>query len=257
MIRVASVGDLHFGPDSAGLLAPHFAKLPDKADVLLLAGDLTRAGRPDEAAVLAEELRSVAVPTVAVLGNHDYHEDEQDKISAILADAGVILLEGDSTLITVGECTLGIAATKGFGGGFADACATEFGEPETKAFIRHTKALSLRLERSLRALDEHADLKIALMHYSPIRGTLAGERLEIYPFLGSYLLAEAVDTGGADLVVHGHSHGGREKGMTPGGVHVRNVAQPVIRHAYNVYTLSPGSTGDGGGTGPLDAASSA
>lgn len=252
MIRVAAVGDVHFGSDSAGLLSPYLRQLPDKADILLLAGDLTKAGRPDEAAVLAEELAHVAVPIVAVLGNHDYHEDEQDKISAILADAGVIVLEGQKTLITVGDCRLGIAATKGFGGGFADACATEFGEPETKAFIRHTKTLSWRLEEALRELDADADLKIALLHYSPVSGTLAGERLEIYPFLGSYLLAEAVDRAGADLVVHGHSHGGREKAKTPGGVHVRNVAQPVIKHAYNVYSLSPGSTRDWGGTGPLD-----
>lgn len=254
MIRVAAVGDVHFAQDSAGLLAPHFRRLPEKADVLLLAGDLTRAGYPDEAAVLAEELTDVAVPTVAVLGNHDYHQDQQDKISAILAEAGVIVLEGERTLLTVGECTLGIAATKGFGGGFADACATEFGEPETKAFIRHTKRLSSRLEQALLDLGREADLKLALLHYSPVRGTLAGERLEIYPFLGSYLLAEAVDRGGADLVIHGHSHGGREKAKTPGGVHVRNVAQPVIKHAYNVYSLSPGSTRDWGGTGPLDPA---
>lgn len=251
MIRVAAVGDVHFGSDSAGLLAPHFEQLSEKADVLLLAGDLTRAGKPDEASVLAEELRRVTVPVAAVLGNHDYHEDEQDKISAILADAGVTVLEGGKMLVRAGGCTLGIAATKGFGGGFADACATEFGEPETKAFIRHTKELSVRLERALRELDEEADLRVALLHYSPVRGTLAGERLEIYPFLGSYLLAEAIDTAGADLIVHGHAHGGREKAKTPGGIHVRNVAQPVIKHAYNIYSLSPGSTRDWGGMGPL------
>lgn len=80
-------------------------------------------------------------------------------------------------------------------------------------------------------------MRIALLHFSPVDDTLVGERLEIYPFLGSYLLAEAIDRVGADLVLHGHAHGGSEKGVTAGGVPVRNVAQPVIGHAYNLYCL--------------------
>src|SRR5437764_12203055 len=98
--------------------------------------------------------------------------------------------------------------------------------------------LSDRLERALADLD--AALRIALLHYSPIEATLEGERLEIFACLGSYLLAEAVDNAGADLVLHGHAHHGVEKGRTPAGIPVRNVAQPVIRHAYNIYTLDPG-----------------
>jgi Icc-related predicted phosphoesterase len=133
-----------------------------------------------------------------------------------------------------------VAGTKGFGGGFAGACGSEFGEPEMKAFINHTRELAENLERSLAGLD--ADLRVALLHYSPVEGTLLGERLEIYPFLGSYLLAEAVDRAGADLVLHGHAHRGTEQGVTPGGVQVRNVAQPVIRHAYHVYCFSGGLT---------------
>lgn len=78
-------------------------------------------------------------------------------------------------------------------------------------------------------------VRIALMHYAPIRDTLMGEPAEICPFLGSYLLAEAVDRSGADLAVHGHAHRGREQGSTPGGVHVRDVAQTVIRQAFAVF----------------------
>jgi Icc-related predicted phosphoesterase len=110
-----------------------------------------------------------------------------------------------------------------------------------KTFIRHTRDLADRLHTALASLE--TDLRIALLHYSPVEDTLRGERLEIYPFLGSYLLAEAVDRAGADLIVHGHAHAGMEKGITPGGIHVRNVAQPVIKHAYHVYCL--GGAGDG------------
>ena len=235
MIRVAAVGDIHVGEDSVGTLRPHFEALPERADVLLLAGDLTRRGRPEEASVLAEELRGIEVPVVAVLGNHDYEVDRQKEVVDILSEVDVTVLEGTSTVIEVGKSRLGIAGTKGFGGGFAGACASEFGEPEIKAFVAHTRCLSDRLEESLAGLD--TDVRIALLHFAPVEQTLAGERLEIYPFLGSYLLAEAIDRAGADLALHGHAHRGTEKGVTQGGVRVRNVAQPVIGHAYNVYCL--------------------
>ena len=235
MIRVAAVGDVHVGEDSRGRLAPELAALREQADVLLLAGDLTRCGSAIEAKVLVDELADVGVPVVAVLGNHDHHADQVDEVVATLRGGGVTVLEGDSTVVTVDGCTVGIAGTKGFGGGFAGACGSDFGEPEMKAFVQHTKCLAERLHDALAALD--TDHKVALLHYSPVPDTLAGERLEIYPFLGSYLLAEAIDKAGADLALHGHAHGGTEKGVTAGGVHVRNVAQPVIRQAYAVYSL--------------------
>ena len=233
MILVAAVGDVHVGLDSAGRLARRLTGLADHADLFLLAGDLTHRGRPEEAKVLAEELRGVGVPVVAVLGNHDYHSDEQDAVTEVLADAGVRVLEGDAVVLEVRCRRLGIAGSKGFGGGFAGASASDFGEPEMKAFVGHTKTLAGRLERALGGLRVHR--KIALLHYSPVAETLAGEPREIHPFLGSYLLAEAVDRAGANLVVHGHAHRGSRDGATPGGVPVRNVAAPVIGRAYEVF----------------------
>jgi Icc-related predicted phosphoesterase len=233
VIRVAAVGDLHVGIDSAGRLAPRLAGLADHADLFLLAGDLTQRGRPEEAKVLAEELRGVGVPTVAVLGNHDYHSDEQDEVTEILERAGLRVLEGEAVVLEVGGRRVGIAGSKGFGGGFAGANASEFGEPEMKAFVGHTRTLAGRLERALAGL--RADRRIVLLHYSPVADTLSGEPREIYAFLGSYLLAEAVDRVGADLVLHGHAHRGSRDGSTPGGVPVRNVAAPVIGRAYEVF----------------------
>lgn len=239
MIRVAAVGDVHFGSDSAGTLRPHLEHLCDRADVLLVAGDLTRHGAREEAEVLADELRGLEIPVVAVLGNHDYELEQPQAIVDVLARAGVRMLMDATTVVEVDGLRLGIAGVKGFGGGFAGACGSDFGEPEMKAFIRHTKETAERLEDTLDELD--TDVRVALLHYSPVEDTLRGERLEIYPFLGSYLLAEAIDRAGADLVVHGHAHNGAEKGLTPGGVPVRNVAQPVIRQAYALYTVEPSS----------------
>jgi Icc-related predicted phosphoesterase len=239
VIRVAAVADVHFGHDSAGTLRPHLDDIADHADVLLLAGDLTRHGDADEAAVFAKEVAAVDVPTVAVLGNHDYHCDQEAAITGVLEDVGVVVLEGGTTIVETANGTLGIAGAKGFGGGFPGASGSDFGEPEMKAFIRHTKDIAERLRGALASLG--TDRRVALLHYAPTEDTLQGERLEIYPFLGSYLLGEAIDRAGADLAVHGHAHKGAEKGVTAGGVHVRNVAQPVIRHAYRVYCLGNGS----------------
>ena len=244
-VRIAAFGDVHAGAEMCGRLHEQFAHLPERADVLLLAGDLTKCGTPDEARVLADELGPLPVPKLAVLGNHDYHADQQDKVTAVLEDSGIRVLDGQAEIVELGGqggqggVRLGVAGVKGFGGGFAGACGSDFGEPEMKAFVGHTKRLAEQLERRLTDLAEAGvDFRVALMHYSPIPETLQGERLEIYPFLGSYLLAEAVDRAGADLALHGHAHGGSEKGTTPAGVHVRNVAQPVIKAPYRVYCLS-------------------
>ena len=240
MIRIAAVGDVHFGDDSAGSLRPHLESLSKRADALFLAGDVTRHGFADEAEVLAEELRDIEIPIVAVLGNHDYHQGEEKPIRDILEGVGIQVLEGETTTIEANDDSVGVAGIKGFGGGFAGACGTEFGEPEMKAYIRHTRETADRLGEVLETVK--GNHRVALLHYSPIPDTLQGERLEIYPFLGSYLLAEAIDGAPCDLVLHGHAHAGSEKGMTPGGVLVRNVAQPLIGRPYNVYCL--GADGD-------------
>jgi Icc-related predicted phosphoesterase len=235
MIRVAAVGDVHFKEDSRGKLREHWGRVNECADVFLLAGDLTTHGEVDQIQVLVDELRAVRVPIVAVLGNHDYHGDDEAAIRRELERGGVRVLEGERLVLEIDGQTLGIAGTKGFGGGFPGACASVFGEPEMKAFVFHTQEMANRLGENLRALD--TDYRVALLHYSPVQETLEGERLEIYPFLGSYLLAEAIDGAGADLVLHGHAHMGQEKGLTRRGIPVRNVALPVLGHAFAVYHL--------------------
>ncbi|USQ86848.1 metallophosphoesterase [Streptomyces phaeoluteigriseus] len=238
MIRVAAVGDIHMGPDSQGLLRPAFDTLGDCADLLLLAGDLTRHGTPEEARVVAREVRGLPVPVVAVLGNHDHHDEQPEKVTGILQEAGVTVLEGEGTVVECAGSRVGIGGTKGFCGGFVGRSAGEFGEPLMKEFVRYTRRSADALHGALEDLGrDGCDVRIALTHFSPVADTLAGEPPEIYPFLGSYLLAEAIDTAGADLSVHGHAHMGTEHGMTAGGVRVRNVAQPVIRRAFNVYQL--------------------
>jgi len=235
VIRVAAVGDVHLGADVRGSISPHLDGLGEHADALLLAGDLTQHGTTAEAEIVAEEFGDVGVPVIAVLGNHDYQSDQQADITRVLRLSGIHVLEGTGIELDLPGGTLGVAGSKGFGGGFPGRCASEFGEPQMKEFVVHSRRLADGLGAALGALE--SDVRVALTHYSPVPDTLAGEPPEIYPFLGSYFLAEAADGAAADLAVHGHAHAGQECGITPGGVQVRNVALPVLRRAYAVYSL--------------------
>ena len=171
MIRIAAVGDVHMDQDVVGRFRPALEHLPDHADVLLLAGDLTRHGTEAEARCVATEFGGLGVPVVTVLGNHDYHCDQVPQVVTVLQDAGITVLEGDSTVVRCAGARLGIAGVKGFGGGFAGRCASEFGEPEMKAFVRTTSAVADRLAEVLCAMD--CDARVALTHYAPVPDTLA------------------------------------------------------------------------------------
>ncbi|WBB79526.1 metallophosphoesterase [Micromonospora sp. WMMD882] len=235
MIRIAAVGDVHVDQDVVGRFRPALEELPDCADVLLLAGDLTRHGTESEARCVAKEFGGLGVPVITVLGNHDHQCDQVPQVVKVLQEAGITVLEGDGTVLEIDGQRLGVAGVKGFGGGFAGRCASDFGEPEMKAFVRTTTDSADRLGAALRGLE--CDVLVALTHYAPVPDTLAGEPLEIYPFLGAYQLGQAIDSAPTALALHGHAHAGSERGTTPGGVRVRNVAHPVIKQAYSVFHL--------------------
>ncbi|MCX4389864.1 metallophosphoesterase [Micromonospora peucetia] len=235
VIRIAAVGDVHLDKDVVGRFRPALDELPEHADVLLLAGDLTRHGTESEARCVATEFGGLGVPVVTVLGNHDHQCDQVPQVVKVLEDAGITVLEGDGIVLDCPGGRLGVAGVKGFGGGFAGRCASDFGEPEMKAFVGTTTQSADALSAALRGLD--CDVLVALTHYSPVPDTLAGEPLEIYPFLGSYQLGQAIDSAPTALALHGHAHAGTERGTTPGGVRVRNVAHPVIKQAYSIFHL--------------------
>lgn len=236
-VRIAAVGDVHLGPEVAGHHRAGLADLGERADLLLLAGDLTRHGTVEEARLVAREYADLPVPVVAVLGNHDHHADAADAVASTLRQSGLAVLEATSVVLDAGGARVGIAGAKGFGLGFAGRCGSDFGEPEMKAFARHGRDSAHGLAAALSALPADVDVRIALTHYAPVDDTLIGEPPEIWPFLGNYMLGEAIDAAGCDLAVHGHAHAGTERGLTPAGVRVRNVAQPVLHAAYAVYEL--------------------
>ena len=176
MIRVAALGDPHAGRDTARHLCPLLADLRERADLLLVAGDLTRHGDPEEAAVFAEEVRDLGVPVIAVLGNHDHHGDQEDLVRKVVGEAGVIVLEGESTVVEVGGDRVGVAGAKGFGVGFPGACATEFGEPEVKAFVRHSRETAARLGRRWPSSTPTAASSFSTSRLLPRRWSGSGSR---------------------------------------------------------------------------------
>ncbi|HSW16978.1 MAG TPA: metallophosphoesterase, partial [Ramlibacter sp.] len=225
VVRFAAVGDIHVTKASAGTLRSFFAHAGEQADVLLLCGDLTDYGTADEAKVLVEELGGVSVPIVAVLGNHDYESDTPEVVVDALKHAGVHVLDGEACEIE----GVGIAGAKGFAGGFGRASLGAWGESAIKLFVKEALNEAMKLESALAKLRTRR--RIALLHYSPIAGTVEGEPLEIYPFLGSSRLEEPLLRYPVDAVFHGHAHRGALEAKTINGVPVYNVAKPLLQRS--------------------------
>lgn len=235
VVRVAAVGDVHSPEKPRAEMIEAFAEVGDEADLLLLCGDLTRRGKVEQARTLIEELSGVSVPAFAVLGNHDFHNGRQDTIADVLRDGGVTMLDGESASATVGGTSVSVAGTKGFCGGFGIRALPDFGEPIMREMYALMMEEGVKLERALRLAT--GEVKIAMTHYSPIAGTLQGEDQQIWPFLGSSRLAEAIDAGGAAVAFHGHSHYGVRRGTTSGGVPVHNVSMPTLKEPCALFEV--------------------
>jgi Icc-related predicted phosphoesterase len=225
-LRVAALGDIHVSKGSQGQFQPLFSKINSSADVLVLCGDFTDYGLPDEARVLVRELNaSVKIPVIAVLGNHDYEGGKEDEIRQLLVDGGVTVLDGEATEID----GVGFAGVKGFCGGFGRGALGPWGERAIKSFVQESVDESLKLESALARL--RTQHRIAVLHYAPIRGTVEGEPVEIFPYLGSSRLEEPINRYRVTAVFHGHAHRGTLEGRTSAGVPVYNVAMPLLARA--------------------------
>ena len=226
-LRIAAVGDIHVKKTGQGGLQPLFAKATESADVILLCGDLTDYGAPEEARVLARDVTTyLRIPAIGVLGNHDFETGKQEEIKQILVDAGVTMLDGD--VAEIGG--VGFAGVKGFGGGFGRRSLGAWGEEIIKRFVHETIEEALKLEAALARLRTHQ--KIAVLHYAPIQATVEGEPPEIIAFLGSTRLEEPIDRYRVSTVFHGHAHHGSLEGKTKGGANVYNVAMPLLKKKF-------------------------
>ncbi len=226
-LRVAALADMHYSKTSQGSLLPLFNQISESADVLLLGGDLTDYGLTEEAEILAKDLHaSVRVPIIAVLGNHDFESAQQDTIRAIMLDAGVLMLDGETCEVR----GVGFAGVKGFAGGFDQCMVAPWGENTIKGFVQEAVNEALKLEAALSKLQN--EQRVALLHYAPIRATVEGENPEIFAFGGCSRLEEPLNHFQVAAAIHGHVHFGSPVGKTSKEVPVYNVSLPVLRRAF-------------------------
>jgi uncharacterized protein len=240
VIRIAAAGDVHGDESRRREIAEAFAAVDERADLLLLAGDITTYGEPEQAAVVADASRSLDIPVVAVLGNHDWHADRGDEITEVLESAGVTVLDRGWTVREVRGTDVGIVGTKGFVGGFPDSALPDFGEPLLRQVYAETTDEVAAIEHGLQAI-AHCPVRIVLLHYAPTMTTLEGEPRGILAFLGSDRLARPIAEQAPDLVIHGHGHAGSFEGYI-GSIPVFNVSLPVMGHDFWVFELD-GSKG--------------
>jgi Icc-related predicted phosphoesterase len=234
-IRIAAAGDIHCAEAVRRDVEAAFAGLEGKADVVLLAGDLTRHGEPAEAAVLADACRALTVPVIAVLGNHDWHAARRDEVVSVLTDAGLTLLDPGHAIVDIDGTSVGIAGVKGFVGGFPGSHIPDFGEPLLRRVYDETTGEVTALDRNLEAIRD-CDVRVGLLHYAPTMATLEGEPEGIWALLGSSRLAAPISRHRVDLVLHGHAHEGSFEGRI-GNVPVYNVAVQVMRRDFWFFEL--------------------
>lgn len=223
-VRLAALGDIHYTRASQGTLQSLFAHITSSADILLLCGDIIDYGLPEEARLFAKEfVTSVKIPTLAVLGNHEYESGQQAEVQRIFTDAGIRLLDGEACEIH----GIGFAGVKGFAGGFGERALQAWGEETIKRFVHEAVNEALKLESALAKL--RTAQRIAVLHYSPLQETVEGEPPEIFAFLGSSRLEEPLNRYPVAVVFHGHAHRGHPEGQTKGGAPVYNVAVPLLQ----------------------------
>ena len=223
-LRIAAVADVHYGKHSKGKMQELFAAVSREADVLLMCGDLTDYGLPEEAELLAADVRShLRIPVIGVLGNHDFESAQPDAVVRVMDEAGVEMLDGEA--IEIGG--VGFAGVCGFGGGFGRRMLNAWGEPLIKSFVQEAIDQALRLEQALTKLS--TERRIVLLHYAPIRATVEGEPPEIFPWLGSTRLEEPINRFRVSACFHGHAHNGTAEGATSTNVPIFNVSIPLLQ----------------------------
>ncbi len=235
VIRIAAAGDVHASEATRDRVTGAFARVENDADVVLLAGDLTTTGEPEQARVLADACRDLSIPVFAVLGNHDHHAGRVDEVRAVLGDAGVNVLERCTQTCTIAGLELGVVGVKGFIGGFPGSALPDFGEGLLRRVYAETSfdadAIGLGLQEIV-----HCDLRVVLLHYAPIAATIEGEPEGLHVLLGCDRLATPIAEFGADLVLHGHAHAGTFEGRL-GQIPVYNVAVPVTGRDFWIFEL--------------------
>jgi Icc-related predicted phosphoesterase len=223
-MKLAAVADIHLKAEDHEKNVRELSLVNEFADALVIAGDFTNHGLPDEMRECLNVFEHVRIPIIAVLGNHDHESGHQDELAGMLRLAGVHLLDGHCYEVD----GVGFAGTKGFAGGFTPYELMPFGEGGIKNFVEIAEREAIKLDYGLAQLN--TPVKIAVTHYAPIKETVVGEPEPIFPFLGSSRLDRALERHKPALALHGHAHKGTFSAQNSSGVRVCNVALHILRH---------------------------
>ncbi len=234
-LRIAAAGDLHCSDEHGERISASINGLGPAVDLLLLAGDLTTHGEPEQALGLARACAAVPFPVFAVLGNHDWHANRVPELIEVLESGGIRVMERGWERCSIDGHDVGIVGAKGFVGGFAGSHLPDFGEPLLREIYAETSADVAALDAGLRAI-ELCPTRIVLLHYAPTEATVAGEPEGIRPYLGCDRLAAPIAEHEPDIVLHGHAHAGTFEGAI-GNVPVYNVAIPVTGRDFWLFEL--------------------
>lgn len=235
-MKLAAVADIHLAPENRERDIHGFIAVNDLADALVIAGDFTNHGKPEEMRNCLAVLEHVHIPIIAVLGNHDHESGNQDELAGMLRVAGIHLLDGQCFEVD----GVGFAGTKGFCGGFAPHELMPFGEEGIKTFVEVAEREAIKLDYGLAQL--HTAKKVAITHYAPVQGTVRGEPEPIFPFLGSSRLERALIRHKPLIALHGHAHHGTFTTQAQSGTRVYNVALHILRergeeHPFTLFNI--------------------
>lgn len=225
-VTIAAMGDIHIrDEESKSTLRNIMFEVSEKADYLVICGDLTQRGSFDEIELFVQDLDQFHIPIITVLGNHDYESGKHEEIVKYLKNNKIYVLEGNEPIVIN---SVGFAGVKGFCGGYEDYMLQLWGEEVIKQFYYEGVNEARRLEDALAKL--RTEKKVVLLHYSPVRETVVGESPEIFTYLGSSRLEDPINRFHASVVFHGHAHHGTHKGKTATGIPVYNVSFPLMEH---------------------------
>jgi Icc-related predicted phosphoesterase len=241
-LRIAAAGDLHCSENRREEVCRSVESLAGRADIVLLCGDLTTHGEPEQAAVLADACEGLEIPLYAVLGNHDWHANRAEEVIDALSAGGIRVLEREWIVCEAGGLEIGLVGVKGFVGGFPGSHLPDFGEPLLREVYAETTRDVAALDRGLREIAT-CPTRIVMLHYSPCEATIVGEPPGIWGYLGTDRLGAPIAEHEPDLVLHGHAHAGTFEGAI-GEVPVYNVSVPVIGRDFWLFELDvPARTG--------------
>ncbi len=209
VFTIAAVSDIHV--NKYPIQKDFFNRVNDNANLFIIGGDMNN-GKKEEVEHFLDLVSGIRIPMIVVFGNHDCDTDNIEGIKEMLLKNPLIkILDGEYVEYELNGKRLGIAGTKGFGGGFTPHRMANRGERAIKSFVEEEDREVEKLDVALHQMENIApDFKIVLTHWAAFEETIEGEPEELYLVLGSSRLGDAIEKSAPNLALSGHAHHGSQ-----------------------------------------------